>query len=67
MQDLPTPVAFAKMDDGDEANRALRAGSDEMYNYSSYPTLMLFRCGRPKRSHLVGRRARARPGPAFSA
>ena len=42
--DLPEPVVLAKVDDGNEDNRnRLRAGSEEMYNYSSYPTLMLFR------------------------
>jgi len=41
--DLPEPVQLAKIDDGNEANRRLRAGAEEMYNYSSYPSLLLFR------------------------
>ncbi|KAJ8602950.1 hypothetical protein CTAYLR_001540 [Chrysophaeum taylorii] len=35
-------VAFAKMDDTDEENRRLRAGSPEMYNFSHFPALTLF-------------------------
>ena len=43
--DLPTPVKLAKYDDADEYNRRLRAGSPEMYNYTSYPTLLVFQDG----------------------
>ena len=41
--DLPTPVRLAKMDDGDEYNRKLRAGAEDMFNYSSYPALLVFK------------------------
>ena len=41
--DLPTPVVLAKMNDGDEANRRLRAGAPEMFNYSSYPSLFVIK------------------------
>ena len=42
--DLPEPVVLAKVDDGNEDNRnRLRAGAPDMYNYTSYPTLLLFR------------------------
>lgn len=41
--DLPQEVALAKFDDGDDYNRNLRAGAEDMFNYSSYPTLLVFR------------------------
>jgi thiol-disulfide isomerase/thioredoxin len=44
--DLPTPVALAKMNDGDEANRRLRAGAPEMFNFSSYPSLFVIKDGK---------------------
>jgi len=40
--DLPRPVKLAKMDDSDDTNRRLRAGAPEVYNYSHYPSLMVF-------------------------
>jgi thioredoxin-like negative regulator of GroEL len=39
--DLPMKVRVAKMDDGDEANRVFRAGAPDMFNFTSYPTLIL--------------------------
>ena len=44
--DLPIPVVLAKMNDGDEANRRLRAGAPEMFNYSSYPSLFVIKDGK---------------------
>jgi len=35
-------VAFGKMDDTDEENRRLRAGSGEMYNFTHFPALVVF-------------------------
>jgi hypothetical protein len=36
-------VKLAKMNDGDEYNRAGRFGAEDMYNYSSYPALFIFK------------------------
>ena len=41
--DLPTPVVLAKFDDSDEYNRNLRAGAEDMYNYTSYPSLFIWK------------------------
>jgi thioredoxin-like negative regulator of GroEL len=45
--DVPHKVAFAKdvrLDDGDEYNHnVLRAGSLEMFNYTSFPTILVFK------------------------
>lgn len=45
MQDLPKSVRLAKFDDGDESNRYFGAGSPEKYNFTSYPSLVLFHDG----------------------
>ena len=45
-QDLPTPVKFAKYDDADEYNRRLRAGAPDMYNFTAYPALFVFKEGK---------------------
>jgi len=47
--DLPTPVTFAKYDDSTEYNRQLRAGAPEVYNYSAYPALLVFKDGKHER------------------
>ena len=47
--DLPLPVVLAKMDDGDEENRRLRAGADDMYNFTSYPSLFVLHSGSHER------------------
>jgi len=44
--DLPTPVAFAKYDDANEYNRQLRAGAPDVFNYSAYPALLVFKEGK---------------------
>lgn len=41
--DLPYKVKFAKLDDSDEYNRQLRAGAEDMFNFTSYPTLIVFK------------------------
>lgn len=46
--DLPVPVVLAKMDDTDEGNRALRAGAEDMFNYTSYPSLFTFSNTKPE-------------------
>lgn len=45
MRDLPKSVRLAKFDDGDEANRYFGAGSPERYNFTSYPSLVMFHNG----------------------
>jgi len=47
--DLPKKVFLAKMDDGDEANRRLRAGAEDMYNFTSYPSLFVLQDGEHER------------------
>lgn len=44
--DLPTPVVFAKYDDSTEYNRQLRAGAPDVYNYTAYPALLVFKEGK---------------------
>jgi len=41
--DLPYKVKFAKMDDSDEYNRQLRAGAEDVFNFTSYPTMLVFK------------------------
>ena len=53
-QDLPTPVVFGKYDDGDDYNRRLRAGAPDVYNYTAYPALLVFKEGKHER-YLCGR------------
>jgi thiol-disulfide isomerase/thioredoxin len=44
IDNIPNPVAFAKIDDGDDYNHnTLRAGAEDMFNYTSYPTLLVFK------------------------
>ncbi|GMI27059.1 hypothetical protein TeGR_g10774 [Tetraparma gracilis] len=47
--DLPKKVFLAKMDDSDESNRKLRAGAEDMYNFTSYPSLFVFTDGEHER------------------
>ena len=35
-------VAFGAMDESDEDNRRLRAGSEDMYDFKHYPALVVF-------------------------
>jgi FAD-linked sulfhydryl oxidase len=56
-QELPIPVKFAKMDDSDEYNRGGRFGAEDMYNYSSYPALFVFRDGEMESPYYGGREA----------
>lgn len=41
--DLPVPVVLAKFNDGSEYNRQLRGGAEDMFNYTGYPALLLFK------------------------
>lgn len=41
--DFPVPVLFAKYNDGDEYNRQLRGGAPDVFNYTGYPALLLFK------------------------
>lgn len=41
--DFPVPVIFAKYNDGDEYNRQLRGGAADVFNYTGYPALLLFK------------------------
>lgn len=41
--DLPVPVVFAKYNDGNEYNRQLRGGAPDVFNYSGYPALLVFK------------------------
>lgn len=43
---LPLSARIAKFDDGDEANRIARAGAEDRYNFSSYPTMVIFKGGK---------------------
>jgi thioredoxin-like negative regulator of GroEL len=43
--EIPQAVKFAKMNDGDEYNHAGRFGAEDMYNFSSYPALFIFKDG----------------------
>merc|ERR1712176_956689 len=43
MEDLPKSVRLAKFDDGDQANRYF--GATERYNFSSYPSMVMFHNG----------------------
>lgn len=44
--DLPQPVVLAKMDDADDANHnRFRAGAEEMFNFTSYPSLFVVKNG----------------------
>lgn len=42
---LPREVKFIKFDDGEEANRVYRAGSESKFNFTSYPHLHWFDAG----------------------
>jgi thioredoxin-like negative regulator of GroEL len=45
---LPIKVGFGKVDDTDELNRQLHAGSEEMFNFTSYPTIIIIKKNRVK-------------------
>lgn len=53
--ELKTPVKLAKLDDGDEYNRQGRFGAEDMFNYSSYPALFVFRDGKMENPYYGGR------------
>lgn len=46
--DLPFRVGFGKVDDTDEWNQQLKAGSAEMFNFTSYPTIVIVKKNRVK-------------------
>lgn len=46
--DLPVSVGFGKVDDSDEWNRQLRAGSEENFNFTSYPTIVVIKKNKVK-------------------
>jgi len=52
--DLPQPVVFAKYDDANEYNRQLRAGAPDVFNYTAYPALLVFKEGKHEK-YLGGR------------
>jgi len=54
-KELPVPVKFAKLDDSDEYNREGRFGAEDMYNFSSYPALFVFRNGEMESPYYGGR------------
>jgi len=54
-KELPVPVKFAKIDDTDEYNRDARYGSEEMFNFSSYPSLFVFKDGKMDHQYWGGR------------
>jgi len=39
--DLPLKVGFGKFDDTDPTNRAMRAGAEDMFNFTSYPSFVI--------------------------
>lgn len=41
--DLPYKVGFGKFDDTDELNQQMRAGADNMFNFTSYPTIIVIK------------------------
>jgi len=45
---LPFKVGFAKFDDTDDFNKQMRAGAEEMFNFTSYPTLIVFKKNKVK-------------------
>eukprot|EP00618_Florenciella_parvula_P036072 CAMPEP_0119474524 /NCGR_PEP_ID=MMETSP1344-20130328/5743_1 /TAXON_ID=236787 /ORGANISM="Florenciella parvula, Strain CCMP2471" /LENGTH=583 /DNA_ID=CAMNT_0007507845 /DNA_START=43 /DNA_END=1794 /DNA_ORIENTATION=- len=53
--ELAVPVKFAKLDDGDEYNREARFGAEDVYNYSSYPALFVFKDGKMDSPYYGGR------------
>jgi thiol-disulfide isomerase/thioredoxin len=46
---LQRPVILAKYDDSTEEQRKLRAGAADVYNFHSYPALVVFDQGKPQR------------------
>lgn len=46
--DLPVQVAFGKVDDTDEWNRQIRAGAEDVFNFTSYPTIVIIKKNRVK-------------------
>lgn len=53
--ELGVSVKLAKLDDGDEYNRQARYGAEDMYNYSSYPALFVFKNGKMDHPYYGGR------------
>lgn len=49
---LDVSTRIAKFNDGDQSNQPVRAGSPEMYNFTSYPSFILFQNGK-KDTHLA--------------
>jgi thiol-disulfide isomerase/thioredoxin len=46
--DLPFQVGFGKVDETDEWNKQLRAGAEDMFNFTSYPTLVVIKKNKVK-------------------
>ena len=46
---LSRPVVLAKYDDSTEEQRKLRAGAPDVFNFHSYPALVVFENGKPHR------------------
>lgn len=39
--DLPVKIGFGKFDDTDSLNQQMQAGSEDMFNFKSYPTIVI--------------------------
>lgn len=52
--DLPMPIHFVKFDDGDEYNKDYAAGSEQNFNFSSYPSFYVIH--RKKKEYYAGPR-----------
>lgn len=46
--DLPYEIGFGKVDDTDEWNKQLRAGAEDMFNFTSYPSIIVIKKNRVK-------------------
>jgi len=46
--ELPVRVGFGKVDDSDPFNKQMRAGAEDMFNFTSYPTIIIVKKNRVK-------------------
>lgn len=46
--DLPVKVGFGKFDDTDPLNKQMQAGAEDMFNFKSYPTIVIIKKNRVK-------------------
>jgi FAD-linked sulfhydryl oxidase len=53
--EIPIAVKLAKMDDGDEYNRQGRWGAPDNYNFTGYPTFIIFKDGKKHDWYYGGR------------